>query len=74
MAAQFSTAAAFDGGHNLELAEAQMASTSLTPRSTLGTEDIRDLQRPGHGPVQVDRSIDKASRGLWTSRKVVAAT
>jgi hypothetical protein len=43
MTAQFSTAAAFDGGHDLELTKTQMASARLTPCSALGTEDIRDL-------------------------------
>ena len=74
MTAQFSAAAAFNGGHDLELTKTQMASVRLTPCSTLGAEDIRDLQRTGHGPAQSGGSSDKASRGLRVSRKVVVAT
>jgi len=74
MAAQFSTAAAFDGGHNLELAQTQMTGMCFTPCGTLGTEDVRDLNRAGHPPGQSGGSIDKASSGLWTSRSVVVAT
>ena len=74
MTAQFSTAAAFYSGHDLELAKTQVAGMCLTPCSALGTEDIRNLQRVGHGSTQVGDSISKASRGLWVSRKVVVAT
>jgi hypothetical protein len=74
MATQFSTAATFDGGHDLELTETQMTSTRLTPGSALGTEDIRNLQRVGHGLTQVGGSIARAPRGLWVSRKVLVAT
>ena len=74
MAAQLCTAAAFDGGHDLELAQAQMAGMCFTPCGTLGTEDVRHLDRAGHPPGQSGGSIDKASSGLWVSRKVVVAT
>ena len=53
---QLCTAAAFDGGHDLELAEAQVAGLCLTPGCTLGPEDIRNLQRAGHCPVQAGGS------------------
>jgi hypothetical protein len=43
MAAQFSTATAFDGGHDLELTKTQVAGMCFTPSRTLGTEDIRHL-------------------------------
>jgi hypothetical protein len=74
MAAELGTAATFDGGHHLELAQAEVAGMRLTPHVTPGLEDIRDLQGPGHGPAQPDGSIDKASRGLWASRRVRVAT
>ena len=74
MATQFGTATTFDGGHDLELAQAQMTDLCLTPCGTLSEEDIRDLQRAGHGPAQAGGSSDKASRGLRVSRKVVVAT
>ena len=59
MAAQFRTAAAFDGGHDLELPKTQVAGLRLTPRRTLGPEDIRNLQRVGHGPAQAGGSRDR---------------
>ena len=59
MAAQFSTAAAFYGGHDLELPEAQVSGMCFTPRSTLGPEDIRDFQRAGHSPAQAGGSREK---------------
>jgi hypothetical protein len=74
MAAQFSTAAAFDGGHDLELAQTQVTGVRLTPSGALGPEDIRDLQGPGHGPAQSGGTVDNASRGLRVSRKVEVAT
>jgi hypothetical protein len=44
MAAEFRTAAAFDGRHDLELAETEVSGLSVTPVRPVGAEDIRDLQ------------------------------
>ncbi len=43
MAAQLGTAAALDGRHHLELAQAQMSALSAAPTLPLGAQDIRDL-------------------------------
>ena len=43
MAAEFGTAAAFNGRHNLELTEAHVPGLSATPNRPVGAEDIRDL-------------------------------
>ena len=37
------TAAALNGRHHLQLAEAQMPGTGITPRRSLVAEDVRDL-------------------------------
>ena len=51
VAAERSRAAAFDGRHDLQLAETEVASIFKTPCRPLVAEDVRDLQsRPGHGP------------------------
>ena len=42
-------AALLDRRHDLELAEAQVATLSLAPGRSVGTEDIRDLDGIGHG-------------------------
>ena len=57
MAAQFGTATALDGGHHLQLAQAQVSGLCFTPLSTVGTEDIRHLQRGGHDLDQAVGSI-----------------
>jgi hypothetical protein len=44
MAAECRAAAAFDGRHDLELAETEVPGLSATPRRPVGAEDIRDLQ------------------------------
>ena len=44
MTAQRRTAAAFDGRHDLELAETEVSGLSVTPGWPVGAEDIRDLQ------------------------------
>jgi hypothetical protein len=44
MAAQGGAAALFDGRHDLQLAEAQVAARLLTQSRPVGAEDIRDLQ------------------------------
>jgi hypothetical protein len=44
MAAQGGTAALFDGRHDLQLAEAQVASLLLAQSRPVSAEDIRDLQ------------------------------
>ena len=48
MTAQGGTAALFDGRHDLQLAEAQVAARLLTQSRPVGAEDIRDLQ---HGAI-----------------------
>jgi len=44
MTAQGGTAALFDGRHDLQLSEAQVAARLLTQSRPVGAEDIRDLQ------------------------------
>jgi hypothetical protein len=44
MTAQGGTAALFDGRHDLQLPEAQVAARLLTQSRPVGAEDIRDLQ------------------------------
>jgi hypothetical protein len=44
MAAERRGAAALDGAHHLELAEAQMAGIGSPPGSAMVAENIRDLQ------------------------------
>ena len=44
MPAKRRRAAALDGAHHLQLVEADMARIRRPPGSTMGTEDIRDLQ------------------------------
>src|SRR5208282_5259892 len=52
MAAQGGAATLFDGRHDLQLAEAQVASLLLAQGRPVGAEDIRDLQgRTLHEPV-----------------------
>jgi hypothetical protein len=43
MAAQFSTAAALNCGHDLELIETDVAGVRFAPCKTMIAEDIRDL-------------------------------
>jgi len=45
VAAQRRGAAALDGRHHLELAEAQMTGVGRAPGRAVDAEDIRDLQR-----------------------------
>src|SRR6266568_9415200 len=44
MSSQRRAAALFDGGHHLELTEAQVAVLRLPPSRPVGAEDVRDLQ------------------------------
>jgi hypothetical protein len=44
MSSQRRAAALFDGGHHLELTEAQVAVLRLPPGWPVGAEDVRDLQ------------------------------
>jgi hypothetical protein len=44
MAAEGEAAALFDGRHDLQLAEAEVASLLLAQSRPVGAEDIRDLQ------------------------------
>jgi hypothetical protein len=50
MSSQRRAAALFDGGHDLELAYAQVTLLSVPPSRSVGAEDIRHLQGgTGHG-------------------------
>jgi hypothetical protein len=77
MPAERRGAAALDGGHDLQLAEAQVAGIGSTPGSAMGAEDIRDLQPfPGHEiPDQAGGRGPclRYSKGLLTAFKVVLA-
>jgi hypothetical protein len=44
VATELGTAAVFDGRHDLELAETEVAALLLPPSRPVGAEDIRDLQ------------------------------
>jgi len=44
MSPQRRAAALFDGGHHLELTEAQVSVLRLPPSQPVGAEDVRDLQ------------------------------
>jgi hypothetical protein len=53
---QCRAAALFDGRHDFELAQAQVAMLALTPSRAMGTKDVGDLQ----GEVPHSKSL----RGL----------
>ena len=62
MAAESRRAAALDGGHHLQLAEADMAGVGSAPGSTVRAENIRDLQRwTGHERRRVTRAAPSSS-------------
>jgi hypothetical protein len=62
VAAERGAAALFDGRHDLQLAEAQVAALVLSPRRPVGAEDIRDLQgRALHAQL-------RCGRGTWLQR------
>ncbi len=75
MAAERRRAAALDGRHDLELAEAQAPRLGFTPLGTVGAEDIRDLQpfsrheaagsggRQGSLRQVLERALDRSERG-----------
>jgi hypothetical protein len=44
VAAESRRAAALDGAHHLQLAEADVTAVGLTPRGAVVAEDIRNLQ------------------------------
>ncbi len=48
MASQCCAAALFDGGHDLELREAQVSTLSLPIARPMGAEDVRDFQCGAH--------------------------
>jgi hypothetical protein len=66
------TAAALNGRHHLQLAEAQMPATGITPRRSVVAEDIRDLQGRQR-PAQAVGSAS-CSSGLVTSLSMRVAT
>ena len=82
MAAERRRAAALDGAHHLELAEAHVAAVGMTPSGPVVAEDVRDLQRgTGHvGRLRrrlvllLRHSGVSRSSGLMTSRIVLVAT
>ena len=81
MPAESRGAAALDGGHDLELAEAHMAGIGATPSGPVAAEDVRDLQSgPNHdaryaGGLSPGRcSGVSRSSGLMTARIVLVAT
>jgi hypothetical protein len=73
MTAERRSAAGLDGRHHLELVEADVPRMCLTPRRSLGAEDVRDLQGlSGHDLTYVVN--DRLSRGLVTSCSTSVAT
>ena len=56
VSSQRRAAALFDGRHDLELTEAQVALLRLSPRRPVGPEDVRDLQgTTPHGRGLIER-------------------
>src|SRR5438552_17546014 len=72
MSSQRRAAALFDGGHHLELTEAQVTMLRLPPGRPVGAEDVRDLQ--GGTPMSRCYAVGKRSNGLITSRRRSVAT
>ena len=81
MAAERRRAAALDGRHDLQLAEAHVAGVGLPPSRAVVAEDIRDLQRRARhaaarqagGSFFLGLQVRRSS-GLITSRIVLVAT
>lgn len=73
--AEFGTAAAFNGGHDFQLAETELA-TMLQPKGiTAGAENIRNLQvRACHTVARCQVGSFSTSSGLCTSRSKRVAT
>jgi hypothetical protein len=78
MAAECGGAAALDRRHHLELGQADMAGIRRTPRWSMNSKDIGDLERwshrdqsPGSSPFI---SSLRCSSGLVTARIVLVAT
>ena len=82
MAAEGCRAATLDRGHDLQLAEADVAGVGRAPSGAVVAEDIRDLQSwTGHDGrlllrrlVRPGRSGVSRSSGLITARIVLVAT
>ena len=63
MTAQGGTAALFDGRHDLQLAEAEVASLLMAQSRPVGAEDIRDLQG---GAIHARLRCRGGARLQWT--------
>ena len=78
MAAECGGAAALDRRHHLELGQADMAGIRRTPRWSMNSKDIGDLERWSHRdqPPGSSPSISslRCSSGLVTARIVLVAT
>ena len=61
MSPQRRAAALFDGGHHLELPQAQVALLRLPPSRPVGAEDVRDLQggAPHRGALRGYRVLQR---------------
>ena len=65
MTTECRTAAGLDGRHHLELVEADVSCMCLTPRRSLGAEDIRDLQGlSGHDSSRYRQNLQWAGHFL----------
>ena len=65
MTTEYLTTTSLDGRHHLELAEANVTRMRLTPYWSLGTEDIRDLQRlSGHDSSRYRQNLQWAGHFL----------
>lgn len=64
--------ALFDGRHDFQLAQAQVAALRLPPSRTVGAEDVRDLQAGAFHDAPYAGC--KVSSGLITSRRRSGAT
>jgi hypothetical protein len=78
MPAERRRAAALDGRHDLELAEAHMAGMGSAPRGPVAAEDIRDLERrAGNGAARYAGGVTVVTRhssGLVISPRALRAT
>src|SRR6266404_3011524 len=79
MPAESRRAAALDGRHDLQLAEAHVTGVGVTPRRSVAAEDIRHLdRRAGQERQRVMRAASspwrRCSSGLVTSPSALRAT
>jgi hypothetical protein len=65
MTAERRSAAGLDGRHHLELVEADVPRMCLTPRRSLGAEDVRDLQGlSGHDSSRYRQNLQRTGHFL----------